>query len=50
MTHGIDLPAALTRIRAARELLAPHLRRTPTVFSYTFSENAHAEVHLKLEN
>ncbi len=35
--------------RAAREI-GTHLRRTPTVYSYTFSESAGRAVHLKLEN
>jgi threonine dehydratase len=47
---AIDLPKSLERIRAARENLAPHLRRTPTVYSYTLSDSAHGDVHLKLEN
>jgi threonine dehydratase len=47
---SIDLDAALARIRAARERIAPYLRRTPVVASATFGEVAGAEVHLKLEN
>jgi len=46
----IALPAALERIRAAAERIRPHVRRTPTVYSYTFSESSGAEVWLKLEN
>jgi len=45
-----ELSQARERIaRAAREL-EPFLRRTPTVYSYTFSEYAGCHVHLKLEN
>lgn len=47
---GIDLAAELGAIRAAAERLAPHVRETPTVYSYTFSESLGADVHLKLEN
>lgn len=46
----IDLPRALERIRAAAARLAEHVRETPTVYSYTFSENAGCDVYLKLEN
>jgi len=42
--------AALARIESARELLAQHLRRTPTVYSHTYSESVGADVYLKLEN
>lgn len=45
-----DLAAALAGIRAAAARLEPHVRRTPTVYSYTFSESAGCEVFLKLEN
>jgi len=38
------------RVRLAAESLRPYLRRTPTVYSYTFSESAGCQVHLKLEN
>ncbi len=38
------------RIRAAAAEIGPYLRRTPTVYSYTFSELAGCHVHLKLEN
>jgi len=41
---------ALERIREAARVLAPHVRRTPTVSSYTFSESAGCEVFLKLES
>jgi hypothetical protein len=47
---SLDLAAALERIRAARTLLAPHLRAHPSVYSYTFSESAGTDVYLKLEN
>jgi threonine dehydratase len=40
----------LPRIRDAAERLRPYIRRTPTVYSYTFSESSGAEVYLKLEN
>src|SRR5690349_22115319 len=45
-----DLLEAMERIRAAALRIGPHARRTPTVYSYTFSESAGAEVWLKLEN
>lgn len=45
-SESVDLAA----IRAAAELIAPHARRTPNVYSYTFSEGAGCEVWLKLEN
>jgi threonine dehydratase len=47
---GIALPEALERIRAAAERIRPHARRTPTVYSHTFSESSGADVWLKLEN
>lgn len=40
----------LSDVRAAADVLAKHARRTPTVYSHTFSESAHADVWLKLEN
>lgn len=40
----------IRRIRAAAERLQPYIRRTPTVYSYTFSESSGADVYLKLEN
>ena len=46
----IDPAAALERIRAAAARLAEHVRETPTVYSYTFSESAGCDVYLKLEN
>ncbi len=45
-----QLRDALLRIESARELLSPHLRRTPTVYSHTYSESSGCDVHLKLEN
>lgn len=45
-----DVDAAMEAIRAAAERIAPHVRATPTVYSYTLSEVAHCDVHLKLEN
>jgi threonine dehydratase len=45
-----DLDAALGRIRRAAGVLAEDVRRTPTVYSYTFSESAGCDVWLKLEN
>ena len=45
-----DPARALAGIRAAAARLGPHVRRTPTVDSYTFSESAGCEVFLKLEN
>jgi threonine dehydratase len=46
----IELPEALKRVRAAAERIRPHVRRTPTIYSHTFSESSGAEVWLKLEN
>ncbi|MEM7516091.1 MAG: threonine ammonia-lyase [Planctomycetota bacterium] len=45
-----DLPGWLTLIREARERIKDHVRRTPLVTSYTFSEEAERDVHMKLEN
>ncbi|MEM9381738.1 MAG: threonine ammonia-lyase [Planctomycetota bacterium] len=50
MTEEIDLDAELAAIRRAAERLAPYVRETPTVYSYTFSEALGVDVHLKLEN
>jgi len=47
---ALDLPASRARIARAAHGLEPYLRRTPTVYSYTFSESAGCAVHLKLEN
>jgi threonine dehydratase len=41
---------SLERIRSAAHVIGAHIRRTPTVYSYTFSESAGCEVFLKLEN
>ncbi len=41
---------ALPEIRRAAERLAPYVRRTPTVYSYTLSEQTGLDVLLKLEN
>jgi threonine dehydratase len=46
----IDPARALPLVRQAAARLAPHARRTPCVFSYTFSESAGCDVWLKLEN
>ncbi len=46
----LDLQQTLTSIRAARERIRPYIRETPTVYSYSFSEQARCDVHLKLEN
>lgn len=47
----LDDPArALSEIRAAGTRIAAYVRRTPCVYSYTFSESSGSEVHLKLEN
>lgn len=46
----LDLDQTLASIRAARERIRPYVRATPTVYSYTFSEAASCDVHLKLEN
>jgi threonine dehydratase len=45
-----DIDTALQHIRAAAERLAPYVRRTPTIYSHTFSESSGLEVFLKLEN
>ncbi len=45
-----DLRAAEERIRLAAREIGSYLRRTPTVYSYTFSESAGCQVYLKLEN
>jgi len=45
-----DLERTLTAIRAAHDRIRPYIRTTPTVYSYTFSESAGTDVHLKLEN
>ena len=50
MTEEIDLDAELAAIRQAAERLAPYVRETPTVCSYTFSEALGVDVHLTLEN
>jgi threonine dehydratase len=50
MRQPTDPIKALEHIRAARERLAPHIRTTPTVYSYTFSETLGTDVFLKLEN
>ena len=47
---NIDLAASLARIRAARTRIDTYVRHTPTVYSYTFSENAGGDVYIKLEN
>ena len=47
---ALDLDGALRRVRAASERIAPFVRHTPTVYSYTFSESAGRDVYLKLEN
>jgi threonine dehydratase len=45
-----ELAERLARIRAAAQAIGTSLRRTPTVYSYTFSESAGCQVYLKLEN
>jgi threonine dehydratase len=50
MRQSSDPIKALEHIRAARERLAPYIRTTPTVYSYTFSETLGTDVFLKLEN
>jgi threonine dehydratase len=40
----------LAGIRTAAAVIAPHARRTPTVYSHTISESTHCDVWLKLEN
>ncbi len=50
MSLPVDLDAALGDIRAAAERLQEHIRTTPTVYSYTFSEVLGSDVYLKLEN
>jgi len=46
----LHLPEALAAIRAAAAVIGPHIRHTPTVYSYTFSESTGCDVYLKLEN
>lgn len=50
MSLPLELDAALQDIRAAAERLKEHIRTTPTVYSYTFSEVLGSDVYLKLEN
>ena len=50
MIPPAELAAHLARIRLAAGEIGTWLRRTPTVYSYTFSESAGCQVHLKLEN
>ncbi len=45
-----ELALAAARIRLAAGAIGSYLRRTPTVYSYTFSESAGCQVFLKLEN
>jgi threonine dehydratase len=45
-----DLRRAAERIATAARGIGPYLRRTPVVYSYTYSESAGCHVHLKLEN
>ena len=47
---SIDLQGSLRRIRKAADIIRPHVRRTPTVYSHTSSETARRDVFLKLEN
>ena len=47
---GFDVGVEIESIRAAAERISDHVRATPTVYSYTLSEVAHCDVHLKLEN
>jgi threonine dehydratase len=49
-TAHLTPETALPEIRRAAERLAPYVRRTPTVYSYTFSEQAGCDVWLKLES
>jgi threonine dehydratase len=49
-TPDQETSRALVEIQNAAERLSPFVRRTPSVFSYTFSESAGCEVFLKLEN
>ncbi len=46
----VDPRPWLPRLRAAQDVIGAHVRRTPNVFSYTYSESAGRDVHLKLEN
>jgi threonine dehydratase len=45
-----ELSRAEERIHLAARAIGSYLRRTPTVYSYTFSESAGCQVYLKLEN
>lgn len=46
----MPIEESVGRIRKAAREIGPYLRRTPTVYSHTFSESAGCSVHLKLEN
>ena len=45
-----DLAAWHQRVRSAHARLDPLVRRTPTVYSYTYSDCCSRDVHLTLEN
>jgi threonine dehydratase len=49
-TASLDLEDSGRRIRKAAEIIRPHVRRTPTVYSHTSSATARRDVFLKLEN
>jgi threonine dehydratase len=49
-THRLTPELALPLLRRAAERLAPHVRRTPTVYSHSLSEATGQDVWLKLEN
>jgi threonine dehydratase len=44
------LPQSLAHLRNAAELIAPFIRRTPSVYSHTLSDSTGLDVFLKLEN
>jgi threonine dehydratase len=48
--NEIDPARALEEVREAAKVLAPFVRRTPTIYSHTFSESSGTDVYLKLEN
>src|SRR6187399_1958381 len=50
MTFAEGLPRSLAHLRTAAERIAPFIRRTPTIYSQTFSDSSGLEVFLKLEN
>ena len=50
MPTEIDLDAERRAVQEAAKRLAPYIRETPAVYSYTFSDQTGGDVFLKLEN